>query len=141
ESDLIQVAGQLHERGRYRFTHALVHEVVYQNLLLARRTELHERVGRALERAAGPHPERLSDLEALGHHWSLSADRPRGARYLIAAGDFARALYANDDAIRHYERALRTWAEGRAAPIETWAARERLADLQGLTGRRAEALA
>mgnify|MGYP003694729329 CR=1 FL=1 len=35
---------------RYRFTHALVHEVVYQNLLLSRRTELHERVGRALER-------------------------------------------------------------------------------------------
>ena len=41
EADLIQAEGQ---RGRYRFTHALAHEVVYQNLLLARRTELHERV-------------------------------------------------------------------------------------------------
>src|SRR5205814_1731668 len=71
--------GQWHERTRYRFTHALVHEVVYQNLLLSRRTQLHERVGRALEQAAGPRPERLSDLEALGHHWSLSADKLRGA--------------------------------------------------------------
>ena len=141
DNDLIQAVGPWREGGRYRFLHALVHEVVYQNLLLSTRTELHERAGRALERAAGPHPERLSDLEALGHHWSLSADKPRGARYLLAAGDWARAVYANDDAIRHYERALRTLGECRACEAETWVARERLADLLGLTGRRAEALA
>jgi adenylate cyclase len=126
--------------GRYRFTHTLVHEVVYQNLLLARRTELHERVARALEGAAGPHPERLSDLEALGHHWSLSADRPRGARHLLAAGDRARAVYANEDALRHYQRALRIFEETGAAGGETRAAREGLADLLALAGRRAEAL-
>src|SRR5437773_592544 len=141
EADLIQVEGHSQERGRYRFTHALVHEVVYQNLLLARRTELHERVGRALERAAGPRPERLSDLEALGHHWSLSTDRPRGARYLVAAGDWARAVYANDDAIRHYQRALQTLAGSAGVETNARAARERLADLLGLTGRRTEALA
>jgi adenylate cyclase len=139
EADLIEVVGQWHDR--YRFTHALVHEVVYQNLLLSRRTELHERVGRALERAAGPHPERLSDLEALGHHWSLSADKPRGARYLMSAGDWARGLYANDDAIRHYQRALQTLAGCRGCDADARAARERLADLLGLTGRRQEALA
>jgi adenylate cyclase len=141
DADLIQSVGSGRDGARYRFTHALVHEVVYQNLLLSRRTELHETAGRALERVTGPHPERLSDLEALGHHWSLSADKPRGARYLLAAGDWARAVYANDDAIRHYERALRTLAECQACGVETLAARERLADLLGLTGRRAEALA
>ena len=118
-----------------------MHEVVYQNLLLSRRTELHERAGRALERAAGPHPERLSDLEALGHHWSLAPDKPKGARYLMAAGDWARAVYANDDAIRHYERALRTLADCQACDAQVQAVRERLADLLALTGRRAEALA
>src|SRR5439155_1292441 len=102
EADLIQSAGPGRDGARYRFTHALVHEVVYQNLLLARRTELHEKAGRALERAAGPHPERLSDLEALGHHWSLSADKPRGARYLLAAGDKAGAV---------------EWAEGALAEV------------------------
>ena len=141
EADLVQPLGHRRDGGRYRFTHALVHEVVYLNLLLARRTELHERVARTLERAAGPRPERLSDLEALGHHWSLSADKPRGARYLLAAGDWARAVYANDDAIRHYERALRTLAECPAGGGETLAAREGLADLLALAGRRAEALA
>ena len=141
EADFVQPLGQWHERARYRFTHALVHEVVYQNLLLSRRTELHERVGRALEQAAGPRPERLSDLEALGHHWSLSADKLRGARYLVAAGDWARAVYANDDAIRHYDRALQTLAECPGGGGDARTAHERLADLLGLTGRRAEALA
>jgi adenylate cyclase len=140
EADLIQAAGQRREGRRYRFTQTLVHEVVYQNLLLSRRTELHERVGRALERAAGPRPERLIDLEALGHHFALSADRARGARYLLAAGDWARAVYANDDAIRHYARALQVLQECQAADADRGAARERLADLLGLTGLRPEAL-
>jgi adenylate cyclase len=144
----------------WRFTHALLHEVVYQNLLLARRTELHQRAGLALEAAPGADvrtpidgearsPQRLAELVALGHHWSLSPDKARGAHYLLAAGDWARAVYANDDAIRHYERALRTLAE---APVDTAAAatevetaqldaHERLADLHGLQGRRADALA
>jgi adenylate cyclase len=136
DAELIQEV----QYGRYRFTHALVHEAVYQNLLLSRRTELHERAGRAIERATGPHPERLSDLEALARHWSLAPDKPRGARYQVAAGDWARALYANDDAIRHYQRALRTLAECRDCDAQVQATRERLADLLALTGRRAEAL-
>jgi adenylate cyclase len=140
EAELIQAVGQRREEGRYRFTHALVHEVVYQNLLLSRRTEIHERVGRELEHAAGPRPERLIDLEALGHHWSLSADKLRGARYLVAAGDWARAVHANEDAIRHYERALKTLSECPGCDGDVRTVRERLADLLGLTGRRTEAL-
>ena len=141
ESDLVQQVGRDHQGSRYRFTHALVHEVVYQNLLLTRRTELHERAARALERTTGPRPERLSDLEALGHHWSLASDKSRGARYLVAAGDWARGVYANDDAIRHYERALRTLADCQACDAQVQAVREGLADLLALTGRRDEALA
>lgn len=140
EGDLVQTGGHGHDDGRYRFTHALVHEVVYQNLLRSRRTEIHERAGRALERAAGPRPERLSDLEALGHHWSHSTDKLRGARYLVAAGDWARGVYANEDAIRHYERALQTLAECAGCDGDVRTARERLADLLALTGRRTEAL-
>jgi adenylate cyclase len=140
EADLVQPLSGSREDGSYRFTHGLVHEVVYQNLLLASRTELHGRVARALEPAIGQYPERLSDLEALGHHWSLSADKPKGARYLLMAGDWARAVYANEDAIQHYESVLRTLGDNQYSG-ELQAARERLADLLGLTGRRAEGLA
>jgi tetratricopeptide (TPR) repeat protein len=89
----------------------------------------------------GPQPERLSDLEALAHHWSLSGDRLRGARYMVAAGDWARAVYANEDAIRHYERALETLAGCEGCETDARSARERLAELLALTGRRADALA
>jgi adenylate cyclase len=140
EADLVQPLSGSREDSVYRFTHALIHEVAYQNLLLARRTELHGLVAREIERIAGLHPQRLSDLEALGHHWSLSADKPRGARYLLMAGDRARAVYANEDAIRHYERALRTLGDSQDRG-ELRNARERLGDLLGLTGRRAEGLA
>jgi predicted ATPase/class 3 adenylate cyclase len=141
EADLFQAVDRQRADGRYRFTHGLVREVVYQNLLLSRRTEMHERIGRALERVVGPRPERVSDLEALAHHFSLSPDKLRGARYLVAAGDRARAVYANEDAIRHYERALEALAacsEGCEADVR--GARERLADVLALTGRRADAL-
>jgi adenylate cyclase len=53
EADVIRDAGQGHDGRRYRFTHALVHEVVYENLLLSRRSELHEHAGRALENVVG----------------------------------------------------------------------------------------
>jgi adenylate cyclase len=141
ESDLIEAVGQGRDGNRYRYTHALVHEAVYENLLLARRSELHERAGRALEYAVGPNPSRLSDLEALGHHWSHASDKPKGARYLMAAGDRARQVYANDDAIRHYQRALSTIADGRAVDGQLRAVHERLADILALIGKRAEALA
>jgi predicted ATPase/class 3 adenylate cyclase len=140
-AELIAHVGHGHEGNRYRFTHALVHEIVYQNLLLSRRTELHERAGAALEAAVGPNPERLADLEALGHHWSLSANRSKGARYLAAAGDRARAVYANEDAIRHYQRALSSLGDRGSADAEVRRLSERLADLLALTGKRLEAVA
>jgi len=141
EADLIQHPNGGREDDSYRFTHALLHEVVYQNLLLSRRIELHERAGRALELVVGPHPQRLSDLEALGHHWSLSSDKRKGADYLVVAGDWARAVYANEDAIRHYERALQTLSGCLDCSRQAAEVRERLADLLALTGWRQEALA
>ena len=93
---------------RYRFAHTMVQEVVYESLLMTRRTELHGRAGRALEELCDCEhgPQRLKDLVALGHHFGLSEDRIKGVRYLMAAGERAGAVYANEDAIRHYTRAL-----------------------------------
>jgi adenylate cyclase len=122
------------ETGRYAFAHALFQEAIYQSVLLRRRTELHGRVGQALETlGAGGQAE---DWESLGHHFSLSADRARGARYLTQAGERARAIFANADAIRHYERALANLAECEPGAGERSAVQERLADVLGLTGRR-----
>src|SRR5574341_320716 len=134
---LLPAAGE----RQYRFSHALVQEVVYQNLLVRRRTELHGRVGQVLEAMCGGEPsQRLEDMEALGHHFSLSAEKAKGARYLLAAGDWARDIYANEDARRHYERALQTLGECEGGDGERLAVRERLGDLLGPIGQREAAL-
>jgi len=120
----------------YRFTQTMLQDVIYQNLLLQRRIELHGRIGGALERLYGHEPERLEDLILLGHHFSLSASKPKGARYLRAAGDRARASYANDDAIRLYQQALAVLLTGGEREPERLVLYERIADLCGAAGRR-----
>ena len=62
----------------YRFTQTILQDVIYQNLLLQRRTEMHGRIGAAFERICGNSPERLEDLTLLGHHFSLSTDAGKG---------------------------------------------------------------
>ena len=119
----------------YRFTQTLLQDVIYQNLLLQRRTDMHGRIGVAFERQCGDNPERLEDLTVLGHHFGLSAEREKGARYLREAGDRARMIYANDDALRFYERALAALAETRQTPLKL-AIAERIADLCGPAGHR-----
>ncbi len=129
-----------HPAPRYRFASTLAHEVVYQNLLLRRRTELHQRTGVALESLHGTSPTRLEDLDALCHHFSLGEDRARGARYLVAAGDWARGIYANDDALRYYARALAILRNVGAPDDRAIASiREHMGDLLGTIGRRDEA--
>jgi adenylate cyclase len=129
--------------SRYRFTHALVQEVAYQSILLRRRAALHGQVAETLKHMLDGAPERLEDLEALGHHFSLSDHKDEGARYLIAAGDRARSLYANEDAARHYERALEALkaCDADRCRAEWLAACERLGDVVGRYGHIEDALA
>jgi adenylate cyclase len=124
----------------HRFRHGLLQEIVYQNILVARRSELHTRVATALEADGAAALESLERLETLGHHWALGSDKARGAKYLMAAGDWARGMYANADAIQHYQRALDALAHCDAVGMERLVARERMGDLLGPTGRRSAAL-
>jgi adenylate cyclase len=129
--------------SRYRFTHALVQEVAYGSMLLRRRSALHGHVAETLEHMLDGQPKRLEDLEALGHHFSLSAQKDKGARYLTAAGDWACNLYANEDAARHYERALEALkvCGVDSCRAEWLAVRERLGDVVGRLGHQEDALA
>jgi ABC-type transport system substrate-binding protein/class 3 adenylate cyclase len=86
--------------AEYRFRHGLLQEVAYARLLEARRRELHLAVGHALE---GLQPEAYG---LLAYHFEEANEPEPAARYLVAAGDAARALYANDEALDHYRRAL-----------------------------------
>ncbi|GAU85426.1 adenylate/guanylate cyclase domain-containing protein [Bosea sp. BIWAKO-01] len=137
DAEIIQKAGAGAISSQcYRFTQTLLHDVIYQNLLLQRRTELHGQIAAAFEDLCGESPERLEDLTVLGHHFGLSAEREKGARYLREAGDRARMIYANDDALRFYEQAMAALATAEPTPLRQQIG-ERIGDLCGPTGRRA----
>jgi ABC-type transport system substrate-binding protein/class 3 adenylate cyclase len=88
----------------YRFRHGLVREVAYGTLLEAQRCELHRRVGEALEDL---HHDSLAEVYGLLARHFAEADEPeRAVEYLLRAGDTARAVYAEDEAIELYRRAL-----------------------------------
>lgn len=88
----------------YRFRHGLVQEAAYRTLLEDRRRELHRIVGVALEEL---HGDELSEAYGLlAHHFAEAEEPDRAARYLLKAGDAARAVFADEAALIHYRRAL-----------------------------------
>ena len=88
----------------YRFRHGLVQEAAYGTLLEARRRELHLRVGEALVELHRDSPAEVYGL--LAHHFAEADEPERAVEYLLKAGDAARAVYAEDEAIELYRRAL-----------------------------------
>ncbi len=87
----------------YRFRHGLVQEVAYASLIDATRRKLHGRVGEALEEL---YPDSREDIYGLLARHFTEADLPdKAVDYLLKAGDAARALYADQEALGHYERA------------------------------------
>lgn len=103
-------------KPEYRFRHGLVQEVAYSGLVQTHRRKLHGAVANALEELHLQSPEEVFGL--LAHHFAEAEDSPRAAEYLLKAGDAARALYANDEAMELYRRGLtfleRTGDEERA---------------------------
>jgi ABC-type transport system substrate-binding protein len=88
----------------YRFRHGLVQEVAYDTLVEARRRELHLRVGEALVELHRDSPAEV--YGPLARHFAEADEPERAVEYLLKAGDAARAVYAQDEAIELYRRAL-----------------------------------
>lgn len=98
---------RIDERGRTRFRHALVREVVHGRLLPSERRRLHERVAAALTADPSLGGDGPGGIAAeLARHWTAAGRRTEAYRASIDAGDTANAVYAYTDAVEHYERAL-----------------------------------
>jgi DNA-binding SARP family transcriptional activator len=88
-------AGQL---DSYRFVHELMRDVVYTDLGAARRLVLHQRALAVLQSEGGRTVE-------LAYHARASGEAEAAYRYSVQAGDEARAIFAVEEAIGHYEQA------------------------------------
>jgi len=101
--DFIHEKTQLPE-PEYVFNHDLTQEVSYNSLLLHRRKEIHERIGRAIEDL---YPERLEEFyEVLAAHYSKGESLEKAARYMRLSAE--KALKSNSlwVALRLYKELL-----------------------------------
>jgi ABC-type transport system substrate-binding protein/class 3 adenylate cyclase len=87
----------------YRFRHGLLQEVAYANLVESKRKRLHRLVGEALEELHRDSPDEVYAL--LARHFSEADEPEKAVEYLLKAGDAARALYADQEALEHYAKA------------------------------------
>lgn len=94
----------LYPELRYRFTHPLIQEAAYEELLLRTRAELHAHAGEALERLCASRLDEV--LTELAEHFGRSDDRAKALHYLVRAGDRAQSLFAYEEAQGCYRRAL-----------------------------------
>jgi tetratricopeptide (TPR) repeat protein len=120
------------ERGEdvLQFHHALVQDVAYSQLLVRRRRELHLQVADAAESLYGAHDDAI---DLLARHLYLAKAGARAVPYLTRAGERAKALFANDEAIIHFRRAAELAPDGADVQLQ-------LGDLHELVGEYDEAL-
>ncbi len=117
----------------WRFAHRLICQMLAGSIPQVRRQRLHLRVADAMLRLDAR--LRLYTSEIAHHLYCAGhmADPGRTAHALVTAGDAARAVYATEDAIRHYMRALEVLQAGIDEPARL-DVEERLGDLLALVG-------
>jgi DNA-binding SARP family transcriptional activator len=88
---------------RYDFTHEKLRTLVYEQTSLARRRLLHQRAAEAFSLRGRGRPETLA---LAAYHYQLAGHFARAAAAFQQAGEVARRLYANREAISHFQSAL-----------------------------------
>jgi tetratricopeptide (TPR) repeat protein len=103
DSELVYERG-IYPRANYIFRHSLTQEVAYESLLLKRKHEIHERIGRAAEDL---YSDRIEEFyEVLAYHYSRSRNVKKAYQYLRLSGDKASRRYSNWEAFRCYRQAV-----------------------------------
>jgi len=90
--------------SRFRFKHALVRDVVYQNLLRADRKILHLRLAQSLE---SDYSARIDEVvDEIADHYAHTERVDKTVAYLALAGEKSLALYSLDAAEARFQHAL-----------------------------------
>jgi predicted ATPase len=118
----------------YDFGHDKVRSLVYDDTSVARRGLLHRRTAEALVATQRRRHDGDSLLGQIAQHYLLAGDKAAAAEFYRQAGERARQLYANTEALSHLRMAL---ALGSA---DTAALREAIGDVCTILGDYAEAL-
>jgi DNA-binding SARP family transcriptional activator len=140
ESRLVRRVGP-QEHDRYAFSHALVRDAIYGELLRGRRVRYHHKIAVATEHAHGDALDAYCN--ELAHHFYMGAalaDADKAMRYCRAAGEQALRLLAFEEAVGHFTRGLElTEHYGPRDPTARCDALLALADAQNRSGDAAQA--
>jgi len=124
----------------WRFAHQLICQTLTRTLSTLRRQRLHLQIAEAMERLDSSSRAYTSGI---AHHLYSAGHLVKAARTgraLTTAGDAAHAVYATDEAVQHYHRALEVFQDAGDDEAARRAVQEVLADLLGLLGDRATAM-
>ncbi|HET8672023.1 MAG TPA: AAA family ATPase, partial [Thermoleophilaceae bacterium] len=97
------------EDGFYRFRHALLREVVMDDLLPGERTQLHLALARALERRAAEAGDGAHVAAGIAHHYFAAGDQAAALAASVHAADAAYGVHGYGEAAALLERALDLW--------------------------------
>jgi DNA-binding CsgD family transcriptional regulator/tetratricopeptide (TPR) repeat protein len=95
--------------GLYRFRHALLREVVHDDLLPGEHAELHLQLAKALERRAASGGDGAWISAGIAHHYRSAGDQPAALRASVQAAAAAAKVHAYGEAAGLLERALEIW--------------------------------
>ncbi len=133
-------------RSKFRFGDEQTRDVLYEGLSLVRRQRLHLKAGEVLEKALGEKSaQRASEL---AYHFQLGNDSKKSIDYYVQAGERARALFAQEEAVAAFGCALDQIEQAVARDGDRSGERprgalvaERLGDAEQFVGRHNEMLA
>jgi ATP/maltotriose-dependent transcriptional regulator MalT len=94
---------------RYGFRHALLREVIYEDLLPGERSELHHCLASALEGRLPTSDDPALLAAAVAHHYHAAADQPEALRSAVAAARAAEGVQAPGASAALLDRALALW--------------------------------
>jgi predicted ATPase len=106
QHEIVRETQRVPELG-YSFRHALMQEVCYHSLSARARRQYHCKIAEYLCEAASRR-ELESQFPLIAHHAFTGQDWRRALQYQLLAGQQAQRLYANHEAIDHFEKAMQS---------------------------------
>ncbi len=92
------------EDDEFLFRHTLFQESAYRSLLRGERVELHRSVAGVLEKIHANDEDTAAPI--LAYHFQQAGDEIRALHYFTLAAQAAAKVYANQEAIEHYQQAI-----------------------------------
>lgn len=90
------------DSSRFEFRHALISEVIVENLTASRQRRMHRKIGEVLEQHHGDQ----ENLQELATHFTEGKCGEKAVRYALRAARECKSEFANESAMRFYEYAL-----------------------------------